>query len=178
MAEDGSQSQTEGKKGGGAGKKVIGIVVVIIVLAAAGTLLAMKFGKKEEPEKKKDVITADNVADLEKEEPIPDNIPQNYTVMQNSEWYFPNGSSESTNAYVENSKDNETPIYFDLQVDQTGEIVYSSPILALGARIDKFALDTPLDKGEYVCTVIYHLVDEDENELTKVNIGVKVIVED
>jgi hypothetical protein len=78
---------------------------------------------------------------------------------------------------VENVTDNETPVYFDLIVDETNEKVYSSPVLELGAKLESFKLDTPLEKGEYQCTVEYHMVDEDQNELTTVNVGVTVVVE-
>jgi len=110
-------------------------------------------------------------------EDFPDYIHNNYTFKQSSDWVFPDGSSESTNAYVENSTDNETPMYFDLQVDKTGDIVYSSPVLELGAKIQNFKLDKPLEKGTYECTIIYHLIDDDQNELTHVNVGVNIKVE-
>jgi hypothetical protein len=79
--------------------------------------------------------------------------------------------------YVENVTDNETPVYFDLIVDETGETVYSSPVLELGAKLEKIKLDTPLEKGDYSCTMVYHLVDENQNTLTTVNVGVTVVVE-
>jgi hypothetical protein len=184
-----SKGETPTQKSGKGGIKlvIIGVTVVIVALVCTIVVLANKLNQSggqatnsvdTEPKEQKSVITADNVEEvLEDMADIPDYIPKNFTVKQSSDWVFPDGASKSTNAYVENSTDNETPVYFDLQVDKTGEIVYSSPILETGAHIQNFALDKLLEKGSYECTVIYHLIDEDRNELTYVNIGVSIEVE-
>jgi len=171
-----SQSQTNAK---GGGKKVIIGVGVVAVAAAVGigAFFATR-GGAEEPEEKKKVVTADTADEVVSEMMSPDegNIPQEYTVTQNSEWTFADGKSESDNAYVENAKENQTDVYFDLIVDETGEVVYSSPVLERGAVLENFKLDTPLEAGEYDCTVQYHLVDEDQNTLTTTNVGTTVKV--
>lgn len=174
------EKPTQKSRKGGTRLVVIGIVVVIAILIGVIAVLVNKLNNttKVEQQEKKSVITAENIEEvLEDMEDLPDYIPKNYTVKQSSDWVFPDGSSESTNAYVENSTDNETPMYFDLQVDKTGDIVYSSPVLELGAKIQNFKLDKPLEKGTYECTIIYHLIDDDQNELTHVNVGVNIKVE-
>lgn len=174
------ENPTQKSRKGGTRLVVIGIVVVIAILIGVIVVLVNKLNNttKVEQQEKKSVITAENIEEvLEDMEDLPDYIPKNYTVKQSSDWVFPDGSSESTNAYVENSTDNETPMYFDLQVDKTGDIVYSSPVLELGAKIQSFKLDKPLEKGTYECTIIYHLIDDDQNELTHVNVGVNIKVE-
>lgn len=174
------ENPTQKSRKGGTRLVVIGIVVVIAILIGVIAVLVNKLNNttKVEQQEKKSVITAENIEEvLEDMEDLPDYIPKNYTVTQSSDWVFPDGSSESTNAYVENSTDNETPMYFDLQVDKTGDIVYSSPVLELGAKIQNFKLDKPLEKGTYECTIIYHLIDDDQNELTHVNVGVNIKVE-
>jgi hypothetical protein len=176
MAENESQSQTN-VKGGGSKK----IIVAVVGVAAVVAISAAAYFALNKPEEKntKETITAENVEERVDEifESEPSAAPAYYTVTQSPRWTFPNGKAESTDVYVENVTDNETPVYFDLIVDETGETVYSSPILELGAKLESFKLDTPLDKGEYECTVLYHLVDEDQNELTTVNVGVTVVVE-
>lgn len=176
-------------KGDGKKKLIIAIVAVVfcvlIIAVTAMAALLVKTNKEkqaaQEPEQKpKEVITAENVdevlAEMEEEQESRKNIPQSYTVSQNSDWIFSADTLETQNAYVKNDQSNETPIYFDLVVDDTEEIVYSSPVLELGAEIKGFKLDKPLEAGTYVCTVVYHLIDEEQNELTYVNIGVNVTV--
>jgi hypothetical protein len=175
---EGIDSKSQMKEREGGRKKIIVIVVVVIVLIAiiATVVFAFLMGKGDT--NKKETITPENVEERVDEIFNRDmgSIPQYYTATQNSVWAFPDGNSAGS-AYVENVQDNETPVYFDLIVDDTGEVVYSSPILELGARLDSFRLDKYLDKGEYNCTVVYHLVDQDQNTLTTVNVGVTVIVE-
>lgn len=183
-----SAGQTEKAKGGGTGL-IVGIVCsIVVILILIGVIVFLVLGKKpakeetaEEVQEKRSVVTAENaeevVEDLLSVPQGPQIIPQYYTVTQNSDWHFPDGSSPTFDAYVENVKDNPTPVYFNVIVDETGEIVYSSPVLALGASLEGFSLNTPLPAGEYVCTVEYHLVDEDQNELTTVNAGINLIVE-
>jgi hypothetical protein len=177
MAENESQSQTNVK--GGGSKKII--VAAVVVVAVAGIAAAAYFGlnKPEEEQPLKETISAENVDEKVEEifEKEPSTAPAYYTVTQTPRWTFPDGKSESNDVYVENVTDNETPVYFDLIVDETNEKVYSSPVLELGAKLESFKLDTPLEKGEYQCTVEYHMVDEDQNELTTVNVGVTVVVE-
>jgi len=181
---------TEKKKKGDGGKKlIIAIVAVVIILLIASVIVmaALLVKSKNEKtiagspeEKPREVITAENVedvmAEMEEAQKARENIPQSYTVSQSSDWVFSKDTLKSENAYVKNDASNETPVYFDLVVDETGEIVYSSPILELGAELDGITLDKPLETGNYVCTVVYHLIDEDKNELTYVNIGVNVTV--
>jgi Na+-transporting methylmalonyl-CoA/oxaloacetate decarboxylase gamma subunit len=177
------------EKGDGKKKLLIGIVIAVIAIllcsvVAMASLLAKtnKAGEKaEEPkEEPRKVITPDTaeevVEEILSEEPL-SNVPSSYTVTQNGTWTFENGDAETKDAYVANDIENETPIYFDLIVDETEEIIYSSPVLELGAELDSFKLDKHLEKGTYNCTVLYHLIDEDQNTLTTTRIGVTVVVE-
>jgi hypothetical protein len=176
MAENESQSQTNVK--GGGSKKII--VAAAVVVVAVGVAAAAYFAThKPEEAEKKETITPENVEERVDEifESESSNVPAYYTATQNSTWNFADGSAATHNAYVENVTDNSTPVYFDLIVDETGEVIYSSPVLELGAKLDGFKLDTPLEKGEYDCTVVYHLIDDEQNTLTTVNVGVTVIVE-
>jgi Na+-transporting NADH:ubiquinone oxidoreductase subunit NqrC len=173
-----SKGETPTQKNGKGGIKlvVIGIIVVIAILVGTIVVLASKLNKttKEEPKETKDVVTAENVEEVIEEwvnESEDKHIPQYYTITQNTEWSFDDGSSPSNNAFVTNDVGNESPVYFDVIVDATNETIYSSPILELGASIEKFKLDKKLEKGDYNCTLIYHLVDENQNELTTVSVG-------
>ncbi|WP_156036113.1 hypothetical protein [Butyrivibrio sp. AE3004] len=161
---------------GGSKPVVIGVVVVIAILVATIVVLVGKLNKntKEEPKETKDVVTAENVEEVIDEwvnESNDKHVPQYYTITQNTEWTFNDGSSPSNDAYVTNDATNESPVYFDIIDDDTGETIYSSPVLELGAKIEKFKLDKKLDKGDYNCTLIYHLVDDEQNELTTVRVG-------
>jgi hypothetical protein len=168
-----NSARTSGK--GGNKLVVIGVVVIAILLATIAVLLVrLNKPTKEEPKETKDVVTAENVEEVIDEwvnESDNKSIPKYYTITQNTEWTFSDGSSPSNDAFVTNDVENESPVYFDVIIDETGETIYSSPVLELGAKIERFELDKKLDKGDYNCTLIYHLVDENQNELTTVSVG-------
>lgn len=177
-------TQEKGNKSGSMKGLIIGLAIGLVV-AIIAIVAVLNLGKgnttETEPEtNKKAVVTADNVEEVVEEmiqaEDTRD-IPQSYTVQQNSEWHFPDGNSNSTDAYVENVSYNETPVYFDVILDDTNEVVYSSPIIALGASVSGFKLDKPLSKGTYPCTLEYHLVDDNQETLTTVLIGATLIIE-
>lgn len=100
-----------------------------------------------------------------------------YSVQMNTSWNFPSGRSESTNAYVANSILNTRTVYFDVVLNDTNELVYSSPYLPVGTDISGFALDAVLEAGQYQARVIYHLVDDDLNEITTASMSTTLNIE-
>ena len=81
-------------------------------------------------------------------------------------WTFDDGSAQSRDAYVANSTNNKYPFYFDVVLNDTKTLVYSSPILPVGAELTNFSLDYDLDPGTYKATVMYSLLrDADSQEV-------------
>jgi hypothetical protein len=181
-----SKGETPTHKSGKGGRRslIIGVFVTLVVLIGVIVFLVVKLTTQtqntvEEPKEKKSVVLPENVEEIVSDwvEDANTYAPEYFTVVQNSTWTFPDGNSNSTDALVENDRENETAFYFDVVEDSTGEVVYSSPILELGAKLGGFKLDKPLDAGEYNCTMTYHLVDEDQKELTTATVGVTIIVQ-
>lgn len=99
-----------------------------------------------------------------------------YTASMTVDWRFYDGKSVSTTAVVENMKDNKRTVYFDVNLKSTGELVYSSPYLPVGARLEGFALDKNLPKGDYPAVVTYYLVDDDHKVITTVSVAITIHV--
>ena len=173
---------TETEKKGN--KKVIAIAGAVAGLVLISGIAAYAhFAKTPEPEVTQEngpraVVTAEGAVEVLDQivASTPDVIPQYYTVIQTSDWTFTDGGASSVDSYVENSTDNTTPIYFDVFLSDTGELVYSSPVLELGAKIGGFGLDKTLESGSYECIVEYHLVDDEQNTLTTVSVAVDITV--
>ncbi len=79
-------------------------------------------------------------------------------------WTFADGSAASKDAYVANSTNNKYPIYFDVTLNDTGEKVYSSPVLPVGAEFTDITLDKDLDPGTYKAKVLYSLIKDEESQ--------------
>lgn len=155
------------------------IVVLIGVIAyMALSKNAMSVNEQEAEEIRRDVIVNEEnveevIRELEKS-PVP---PGSYEVKMNTTWHFPDGVSPSTDAYVENVTANTNDVFFDVELSDTDEVIYESPILPPGTHTNKIALIRDLDPGEYPCRVIYHLVDENQNTLSTLRMKITVIVD-
>jgi hypothetical protein len=79
-------------------------------------------------------------------------------------WTFADGSAESKDAYVANSTNNKYPIYFDVELKDTGEVIYSSPVLPVGTSLTNFALDKDIDPGNYKARVVYYLIKDEKSQ--------------
>ncbi len=80
------------------------------------------------------------------------------------EWTFKDGKSSSSDAYVANSPNNTHPIYFDVYIKDTDELIYSSPVLPVGTQWTDFKLDKPLEAGSYKCVCMYNLLKDVETQ--------------
>lgn len=161
---------------------IVCIAAVIIIAVLIGIIIILMLSKNkteiDEPAEKRPVVVlpenAEEVAEqILQQEDIGD-VPLQYQVTMNSTWEFEDGQSESDNAYVANSKDNETAVYFDVVRNDTQETIYQSPVIPVGQDISNIRLDQDLDAGEYECTLTYHLIDDEQNTLTTVNMWVLI----
>ena len=175
-------SQKNEKKGGNRGVLIIVIVIAVVIIAALiGVIIHMANAKNEEAEEdKRPVVVVEENAEKVAEEVLnreePQGVPMNYQVTMNSTWEFESGEETSSNAYVANSVNNETAVYFDVVRNDTQETIYQSPVIPVGGELDSIKLDTDLDAGDYECTLTYHLIDDDQNTLTTVNMWLMVKV--
>jgi hypothetical protein len=188
-----TKDESQKTSGNGSNKTLIilGIVVGIVFIAMAATIVILVLGKNKtestttpteasaEPKKREVLITEENVQEVvEQMEEIEYVPPGYYTVTQNYEWHFPDGNSASTDAHVENLPENTNDVYFDLFLaDDEDNPIYQSPVIPLGAVLEKFKLDTALEAGTYDCIMVYHLVDSNQDEISTVSMTVTVIVE-
>lgn len=167
---------------------IVCIVAAVIIVALIGVILNMVNSRKSvndaelsgEKQKRPVVVVAENAEEMAEQilnQTEPEGIPMHYQVTMNSTWEFEDGKAESRNAYVANSKDNETAVYFDVVRNDTQEIIYQSPVIPLGQELNSITLDQDLDAGNYECTLTYHLIDDDQNTLTTVNMWLMVKVE-
>lgn len=176
-------------KKGGANKSliIICIVAAVIIIALVGVIVFLMNSKSdtvvedsEQKEKRSVLITEDNIDEMAEQildQSEPEGVPMNYQVTMNSTWEFEDGQSASRNAYVANSENNETPVYFDVIRNDTQEVIYQSPVIPLGMDLDDIVLDVDLDAGNYECTMVYHLIDDEQNTLTTVNMWLMIKVE-
>jgi predicted nucleic acid-binding Zn ribbon protein len=164
MSEQSQNDENEKKK-----KKkrtIIIIAIVVLLLIVIGILIYLLLRMKPEEDKRGSVRTimsaedASNASDDMREQ-VAKGM---FECEMSMNWTFPDGSSPSEDAYVGNSTNNKYPIYFDVILDDTGETIYSSPVIPVGSNIASFPLDVALSAGTYKATVMYTLVEDVETQ--------------
>lgn len=99
-----------------------------------------------------------------------------YQVTMNPTWFFEDGSSPSSNAYVSNAETNTNSVCFDVIVRDTNEIIYKSPVLSVGTSVAAMELDTVLPAGTYDCICLYTLLDEENKPLSDLRVKLTVVI--
>lgn len=171
MEKEKKQSEGKGKK------KIIIIAVIIVLLIIIGVLGFVIYGllHKEEPKPQR-AASEGLVVD-------PDDIDKKasearFTTDMNMIWTFPSGSKVSNNAIIGNSASNQYECYFEVYLDDEEQtLLYSSPVLSVGKRLDQLKLDQALPDGEYDATCTYHILDDEdpEKELGTVSFAVSLL---
>lgn len=85
------------------------------------------------------------------------------TMKINPEPVFETGEAVG-DLLIENAETNSHPIVVEITRAGTGERVYTSGVLPVGARVDEGALEAALPAGEYACVATFSYVDEDTGE--------------
>lgn len=176
MAEKKGQKTSE-KTGKGGRIAFVVCFGVIVVLAGAVIYLLLHQNGEETP--KREVLVNDENAEkvvtgLIEGERTPVG---SYRVTMNSTWNFSDSASASGNAYVENSEANTNSVYFDVVRSDTGETILESPILTVGTYWNEIVLDSQLPAGTYDCILTYHLLNENDEPISKVNVGLTIVIE-
>ena len=178
MSDNGQSTKpsNESPKGVSASKIVIIVLLVTLLIAAViiiFLLLKPDGSKKDTVSGRGYVLTEDNASDLLA--PQEDSPDDHFKTSQTIDWHFKGKTSED--AYVANDSSNSRTVYFDLLLNSTQEVIYSSPYIPLGSEMKGVTLDKELDPGTYETIMVYHLVDDDENEITTVSVALDIYVE-
>jgi len=80
-------------------------------------------------------------------------------------WEFTKGGAEpDDDVYVSNHPSNTKPIYFDVYLEDTDELIYSSPVLKVGTKLTDISLTKELEPGTYRAKVAYKLLKDEESQ--------------
>jgi hypothetical protein len=159
---------------------VIGSVVIIALLVTVIVLLLRgKEDEAQEPLDKRSVaVTKENAEQIAEQMANDKFVPPGYYNSQmTTTWHFATGDAVSEDAYVANASENTNDVYFDVVLEEDeNQVIYKSPIIPRGGELDGIKLDTKLSKGEHNTVLIYHLVDSEQNTVSTLRVGVKIIV--
>ena len=136
-------------------KKIIIIIGVLLLLIAAAVIFFLN-------RKPKGVITEENYKQIMEE--MENEVEEGYfETYMNTEWTFPDGTSETTDAVLGNSPNNKKPIRCEVMLTDTDEVIFSTGVLPVGVEMPPFKLEVDLDAGKYEALCMVYLLDEEED---------------
>lgn len=141
---------------------LIGMVLILVVVIAVLVFLLLKKDTAE-PEKNESaavyMIDEGNYQQIMKE--MESEVREGYfETYMNTEWTFSDGTSKTTDAVLGNSPNNTKPIRCEVQLRDTGEVVFATGVLPVGAQVPPFKLDVDLDAGVYEAVCMIYLLNE------------------
>lgn len=159
--------------------KIIVIAAILILLLTIGALGAVIYKlvnrQEEEPAKPQRAVSAGLVVDGNIDQKVAD---ARFTTDMNMIWTFPSGSAVSNNAIIGNSASNLYECYFEVYLDDEDQtLLYSSPVIPRGKRLEQLELDRVLADGTHNAICTYHILDDEdpERELGTVSFAVTLM---
>lgn len=150
--------------------KIIIIILLLLIIVALGAVIFFLLHK---PKPERGTTAGLAVEDIDEKA-----ANARFTTDMNMSWTFPSGSAVSSNAEIGNSSSNLYDCYFDVYLDDDEQtLLYSSPIIPVGEKLDKLELDQVLPDGTYDAVCTYHLLDDEDpdKELGTVSFAVSLI---
>lgn len=86
-------------------------------------------------------------------------------MSMNTSPYFVNGESAG-NLMIVNESINRYPQVVQIYRNDTGELIYTSNMIAVGSKIEADTLDVVLSSGVYKCTAMFHSVNPETGAVT------------
>ena len=168
-------SPSVGKRSGST--KVLVIIFGIIIVVLAGVVVWLLSGK--ESKVYNTVVTPDNIEEIVAQLGEDDFTPMgSYEVIMNTDWTFEDGYSPSFDAYVKNAETNQSTVYFTIALANDPDTdIYESPLIPVGSYMEDISLEGAIkDAGVYNAILTYHLVDEDNEEISTVSVNITITI--
>lgn len=179
------------KEPAGKSRRIIIIIAFVVLLAALGVCIVLLLSKKDvsndgpvaetrqmsEAEKalERGFVSEDSADDIMEE--MADKVAEGmFECEMTMSWTFQDGESVASNAYVANSENNLHTLYFDVYDNATEELLYSSPMMPVGTELREIQLEKELPAGDYNALVMYTLVDENYEEVSKVGFNITISI--
>ncbi len=157
--------------------------VIVALMCVSCYLLGVAHGRSEVAdisddtnERRSTVVNKDNVDNVSAGMERHRSGPQSYEVIMNTEWEFGEDGTQSINAYVENSRDNQNTVKFTISPEsQPDKILYRSTEIPVGGKLRDIKLIEPIPKGRNKAVVTYILLDDRGKKTGEVKAGVTLI---
>lgn len=155
------------------------MVAGAIILILGGVVLYQVFRNADDAGAYNTVVTPENVEQIVAELDERDYTPiGSFEVSMPTIWTFPDGLSPSSDAFVDNVANNRNTVYFTVALASApDDVIYESPFITVGSRLEEIQLDLILESGTYDAIMTYVLVDEEMQDSSTVSVSITLVVE-
>lgn len=147
------------------------IIIIILLVIIAGVVIWLLLRPTDSGNNR--IVRGDNFDEVmgDLQQTVAEGM---FNARMNVEWTFENSHATSKDAYVANSEINNRVIYFEIILDDTNEVIYTSPNMAVNTKLQNLTLDCDLPAGTYPAVCMYHLLNEDGSEYSSVGVDVTI----
>lgn len=144
--------------------KIIIVCVCLFALLAVGAMVAMFIMMNNKEDKSQATYTMDEGNYQQIMDDMSAQVKEGYfETYMTTEWTFPDGSSDASDAMLGNSPNNTKPIRCELLLDETGEVLFETGVLPVGTLVSSIRLSKDLNAGTYDATCMIYLMNEKED---------------
>lgn len=99
-----------------------------------------------------------------------------FNVFMNTDIVFENGD-EKGNLLIQNVETNPNPVFVEIYLKDSNELIYKSDEIPVGYKIEEGKLNVSLDKGTYDCVAYFNVIDEASKEVVnRIGLNVKLTI--
>lgn len=139
-------------------------IVALLAVGAAVAMFVMLMNKEDDTPQDNGVYTMDEGNYQQIMDDMTERVQEGYfETYMTTDWVFPDGSSEASDAMLGNSPNNTKPIRCELLLDETGEKLFETNVIPVGALVSPIKLNQDLDAGTYDATCMIYLMNEKED---------------
>lgn len=133
--------------------------VALLAVGAAVAMFIMMNNKEDDAPQTAYTMEEDNYQQIM--ENMSAQVQEGYfETYMTTEWVFPDGSSEASEAMLGNSPNNTKPIRCELLLGETGEMLFKTGVMPVGTLVSPIKLDKDLDAGVYDATCMIYLMND------------------
>lgn len=158
---------------------IVGIIIVLALILKKDKNKNDETGENVEPTATTTPVRYDSNIIVGKDDAASDEVGNVEDGQMNLEMKDVAISKDGKNfsCYICNAKENAFDMFFTIRDPVTNKDIYKSGLIPVGARIETFKIDNPIDKGKHRCVLIYHQMESDgttEHATVSVEITLKV----
>ncbi len=154
------------------------VMIAGVIILVLGIVVLFQIFRNRQDEASNKVVTMENVEEIVAQFEEKDYTPVgSFEVSMPTVWNFQDGLSASEDAFVDNVVNNRNTIYFTVVLESApSDVIYQSPYIEVGGRLEDIKLDMILEAGTYEAIMTYYLVDENMRDVSEVSVGITLVV--